>query len=218
MILLVDKIEKSFGSRTLFTGATLQVNAGERYALVGPNGAGKTTLLKIIMGLDNPDAGSVTFAKDTNVGYLEQETKLAGATSIIREVMDAAIEIKTMGERAEELQLKIAEAESLARSLRPCLTSMVMCRTASSVWVATSSRAMRVKFSLDWVSSRPDFEQPLLGVLRRLADAHRAGKIVLAPPRCPAARRAHQPLGPRKRPVVAWFHIGLRGRRAYRLP
>ncbi len=110
MILLVDKIEKSFGSRTLFTGATLQVNAGERYALVGPNGAGKTTLLKIIMGLDNPDAGSVTFAKDTNVGYLEQETKLAGATSIIREVMDAAIEIKTMGERAEELQLKIAEA------------------------------------------------------------------------------------------------------------
>ena len=74
MILLVDKIEKSFGARTLFTGAALQVNAGERYALVGPNGAGKTTLLKIIMGIDSPDAGSVTFAKDANVGYLEQET------------------------------------------------------------------------------------------------------------------------------------------------
>ena len=72
MILLVDKIEKSFGARTLFSGATLQINAGERYALVGPNGAGKTTLLKIIMGIDSPDAGSITFAKDTNVGYLEQ--------------------------------------------------------------------------------------------------------------------------------------------------
>ena len=110
MILLVDKIEKSFGARTLFTGATLQVNAGERYALVGPNGAGKTTLLKIIMGLDSPDAGAVTFAKDTNVGYLEQETKLASDTSIIQEVMNAAFEIKSMGERAEELQLQIAEA------------------------------------------------------------------------------------------------------------
>lgn len=110
MILLVDKIEKSFGARTLFTGATLQLNAGERYALVGPNGAGKTTLLKIIMGIDSPDAGTVTFAKDANVGYLEQETKLAGDTSIIQEVMDAAIEIRSMGERAEELQLKIAEA------------------------------------------------------------------------------------------------------------
>ena len=92
MILQVDKIEKSFGARTLFTGASLQVNAHERYALVGPNGAGKTTLLKIIMGLDAPDAGSVTFAKDANVGYLEQETKLASDVPIIREVMDAALD------------------------------------------------------------------------------------------------------------------------------
>lgn len=110
MILLLDKIEKSFGVRTLFTGASLQVNAGERYALVGPNGAGKTTLLKIIMGIDAPDSGTVTFAKDVNVGYLEQETKLASDTSILQEVMDAALEIRHMGERAEELQLQIAEA------------------------------------------------------------------------------------------------------------
>ena len=52
MILLADKIEKSFGSRVLFQGATIQINKGERYALVGPNGAGKTTMLKIIMGID----------------------------------------------------------------------------------------------------------------------------------------------------------------------
>ena len=110
MILLADKIEKSFGSRVLFSGATLQINAGERYALVGPNGAGKTTMLKIIMGLDSPDSGAVTFAKDTNVGYLEQETKLAGDTPIIREVMDAAVEIRALGSRAEELQLEIARA------------------------------------------------------------------------------------------------------------
>lgn len=110
MILLVDKIEKSFGARTLFAGASFQVNAGERYALVGPNGAGKTTMLKIIMGLDTPDSGTVTFAKDVNVGYLEQETKLASDSSILQEVMDAAVEIRAMGERAEELQLKIAEA------------------------------------------------------------------------------------------------------------
>ena len=110
MILLADKIEKSFGSRVLFSGATLQINPGERYALVGPNGAGKTTMLKIIMGLDTPDAGTVQYAKDTNVGYLEQETKLADDTPIITEVMDAAIEIRSMGERAEELQRQIAEA------------------------------------------------------------------------------------------------------------
>ena len=109
MILLVDKIEKSFGARTLFSGASFQINPGERYALVGPNGAGKTTMLKIIMGLDSPDAGAVTYAKDVNVGYLEQETKLASDSTIIREVMDAALEIRSLGDRAEELQLAIAE-------------------------------------------------------------------------------------------------------------
>lgn len=110
MILSVDKIEKSFGARTLFSGASFQVNPGNRFALVGPNGAGKTTLLKIIMGLDTPDAGTITFAKEMNVGYLEQETKLASDVPVIDEVMNAAHEIRELGERAEELQLAIAEA------------------------------------------------------------------------------------------------------------
>ena len=110
MILSVDKIEKSFGARTLFSGASFQVNPGNRFALVGPNGAGKTTLLKIIMGLDTPDAGTITFAKEVNVGYLEQETKLASDVPVIDEVMNAAHEIRELGERAEALQLKIAEA------------------------------------------------------------------------------------------------------------
>ncbi|WP_273382741.1 ABC-F family ATP-binding cassette domain-containing protein [Enorma phocaeensis] len=110
MILNVDKIEKSFGARTLFSGASFQVNPGDRFALVGPNGAGKTTLLKIIMGLDPADGGSITFAKDVNVGYLEQETKLASDVPVIDEVMAAAHEIRELGERAEALQLKIAEA------------------------------------------------------------------------------------------------------------
>ena len=110
MILLADKITKSFGDRVLFSGATLQINAGERYALVGPNGSGKTTMLKIIMGLDAPDEGTVTFAKDVNVGYLEQETSLAPDTPILTEVVNSAVEIQALAARSEELQQQIAEA------------------------------------------------------------------------------------------------------------
>ena len=109
MILNVDKVEKSFGSRVLFSGASFQVNPRDRFALVGPNGAGKTTLLKIIMGIDSPDAGAITFAKGVNVGYLEQETKLASDVAVIDEVVASAHEIMQLGERAEELQLRIAE-------------------------------------------------------------------------------------------------------------
>lgn len=110
MILLVDKIEKSFGARVLFSGASFQINPGERFALVGPNGAGKTTMLKIIMGIDSPDAGQVQYAKDCQVGYLEQETNLEHKdTTILAEVMAAAKEIRRMGERANELQAQITE-------------------------------------------------------------------------------------------------------------
>ncbi len=110
MILLVDKIEKSFGARVLFSGASFQINPGERFALVGPNGAGKTTMLKIIMGIDSPDAGQVQYSKDCQVGYLEQETNLEQKdTTILAEVMAAAKEIRRMGERANELQAQITE-------------------------------------------------------------------------------------------------------------
>ena len=108
MILLADKITKSFGARTLYEQASLQVNAGERWALVGPNGAGKTTFLKIIMGQETADSGTVSFAKDATVGYLEQETKLAGHDTALEEVMTSATEIQRLGDMTHELEAKIA--------------------------------------------------------------------------------------------------------------
>lgn len=104
LIALADKITKSFGGRVLYAAATLQLNAGERWALVGPNGAGKTTLLRIIMGQESADEGTVSFAKDTTVGYLEQETKLAGNKTALQEVVDSAHEIKHLQERITQLE------------------------------------------------------------------------------------------------------------------
>ena len=110
MILLADKLSKSFGGRTLYEGVTLQLNAGQRWALVGPNGAGKTTLLKIVMGTETPDEGTVSFQKGTTVGYLEQEAKLAGHDTALEEVMASATEIRSLGARISELEAQIANA------------------------------------------------------------------------------------------------------------
>ncbi len=110
MILLADKISKSFGGRVLYEGATLQLNAGQRWALVGPNGAGKTTLLKIVMGTETADEGTVSFQKGTTVGYLEQETKLAGHDTALEEVMASATEIRALEARIAELEALIANS------------------------------------------------------------------------------------------------------------
>ena len=111
MIALADKISKSFGGRVLYSGATLQLNAGERWALVGPNGSGKTTLLRIIMGEEGADEGTVSFARDTTVGYLEQETRLAGEKSALSEVVDSAHEVKEMERRVRDLEHQISQTE-----------------------------------------------------------------------------------------------------------
>ncbi|MDO4848154.1 MAG: ABC-F family ATP-binding cassette domain-containing protein [Coriobacteriia bacterium] len=119
MIALADKVSKSFGGRVLYSGATLQLNAGERWALVGPNGSGKTTFLKIFMGLESCDEGTVTFAKDTTVGYLEQETKLMGNKSALQEVVDSAHEVKHWEKKVAELEhaISVCDGEGLERLL-----------------------------------------------------------------------------------------------------
>ncbi len=111
MIALVDKVSKSFGGRMLYGDATLQLNAGERWALVGPNGAGKTTLLKIIMGVESADEGTVSFAKDMTLGYLEQEAKIASGKSALEEVIDSAREIRDLERRVAQLEQEIADTQ-----------------------------------------------------------------------------------------------------------
>ena len=156
MILLVDKIEKSFGARVLFSGASFQINPGERFALVGPNGAGKTTMLKIIMGIDSPDAGQVQYAKDCQVGYLEQETNLEQKdTTILAEVMAAAKEIRRMGERANELQAQITELSEQGKDVDALLNEygQVQDRFEHLGGYELESNARKILSGLGWLSS-----------------------------------------------------------------
>lgn len=55
----VDRVTKSFGTTHVLQGATLQIPAGQTYALLGRNGAGKSTLIQILLGLLQADSGSV---------------------------------------------------------------------------------------------------------------------------------------------------------------
>lgn len=93
MILQLEHITKSFGSRVLFNDVTFRLEEYDRFALVGPNGAGKTTLLNIITGKEDADSGRVILAKGAKVGYLEQEAIEMGQNTIFEEVLSAQHEI-----------------------------------------------------------------------------------------------------------------------------
>ena len=82
-MLTVAGISKSFGGRELFDDVSLNIMAGDRIAITGPNGAGKSTLIKIILGKEEPDAGSVSFIRGTRTGYLPQESEPAGNETVL---------------------------------------------------------------------------------------------------------------------------------------
>jgi ATP-binding cassette subfamily F protein 3 len=82
----VENLHKSFGSQTLFEGASFKLNPKERIGLVGLNGHGKTTLFRIIIGKESPDTGTISIPKHYRIGYVRQEIDFTKDT-VLKEVM-----------------------------------------------------------------------------------------------------------------------------------
>ncbi|MEL9940664.1 MAG: ABC transporter ATP-binding protein [Ignisphaera sp.] len=79
--IVVENVEKRYGSRRVLNNVSLRIGRGVMYSLLGPNGSGKTTLLSIVVGVLKPDGGRVLINgrppddPDTrlHIGYCPQE-------------------------------------------------------------------------------------------------------------------------------------------------
>ena len=71
--LQVRGYSKAFGGRNLFAGATLDINVGQRVALIGPNGCGKTTFLRDVIREGAWDGATIRVGPSLRVGYCAQE-------------------------------------------------------------------------------------------------------------------------------------------------
>jgi lipooligosaccharide transport system ATP-binding protein len=61
-VLKVRGLSKTYGDTEVVRGLDLDVRRGECFGLLGPNGAGKTTTLRLLLGLTDPDSGSIELA------------------------------------------------------------------------------------------------------------------------------------------------------------
>jgi ATP-binding cassette subfamily F protein 3 len=108
-MLQLSSLTKGFGDRVLFENVTWQISAGDRVGLCGPNGAGKTTLLRILAGLDEPDAGTVTTRTGLTVGYLPQDGLVHSGRSLLDEVSTAFQPLLNIKQEMEKLEQQLAD-------------------------------------------------------------------------------------------------------------
>ncbi len=72
LAVLVKGVSKSFDGQTVLKGVNVEVNRGDKLAIVGVNGAGKSTLVRLLVGLHRPDAGEISFGHNVKLSYFGQ--------------------------------------------------------------------------------------------------------------------------------------------------
>ncbi|MFB7919419.1 ABC-F family ATP-binding cassette domain-containing protein [Streptomyces sp. NPDC056061] len=103
--LLAHDLIRTLGTRRVLDGVSLTASPGHRIGLIGENGAGKSTLLRLLAGVDEPDAGSIT--RPADLGFLHQEMPF-DAVSTVADVLDDAL---------REARADLAELERLTEGL-----------------------------------------------------------------------------------------------------
>jgi ATP-binding cassette subfamily F protein 3 len=114
-LLRFSGLARHYGAKDVFTDLAGVVREGDKIALVGPNGAGKSSLVRLLVGLDEPDAGSVVRARDARLGYLAQDAAESGPATL-RAAFDEAM---ARGDAPEwEMRLTLNRPPMLVPPLR----------------------------------------------------------------------------------------------------
>jgi ABC-2 type transport system ATP-binding protein len=83
-LILLDRLSKTFGDRTILNKVSLNLHQGEIVGLIGPSGAGKSTMIKVMLGMEKADGGEALVLGKTmpnrdilaELGYMAQADAL----------------------------------------------------------------------------------------------------------------------------------------------
>ncbi|MCY1014292.1 ABC-F family ATP-binding cassette domain-containing protein [Pyxidicoccus sp. MSG2] len=100
----------SYGKKVLFDNDNFTLGPRDRVGLVGANGTGKSSLMKILAGVNQPDSGTVQYARKARAGYLPQEIAGLPEGTVVEAVMSTVPGRDTMEARLRETEAALAEA------------------------------------------------------------------------------------------------------------
>ena len=94
-----ENMSKSFGDKVLFKDLTFQLPRGGIVGIIGPNGAGKTTLFRMILGLEQPDSGTLIVGESVEVSYVDQSREELNADRQVWEEITDGVDPVKVGTR-----------------------------------------------------------------------------------------------------------------------
>ncbi|MBR1800944.1 MAG: energy-dependent translational throttle protein EttA [Bacteroidaceae bacterium] len=92
-------LAKAFGDKVLFRDLDFTLPPNGIVGVIGPNGAGKTTLFRLIMGLEQPDAGTFEVGETVKLAYVDQSHRDIKADETVYQIVSQGNELIRMGGR-----------------------------------------------------------------------------------------------------------------------
>ena len=97
-VIEVNGLTKGFGDRVLIDDLSFTLPRNGIVGVIGPNGVGKTTLFKTIVGLEEPDSGSVKIGETVKISYVDQSREGLEANKSLWEVVSDGLDYIQVGQ------------------------------------------------------------------------------------------------------------------------
>lgn len=108
-VLDVKGLTMSYADKQLYDDASFQLEKHEHMGIIGQNGAGKSTLIKILIGKVLPVSGTVTWAKNVKIGYLDQYVDIPKGMTLIKFLHTAFADLYEINDRMNKLYEEYAQ-------------------------------------------------------------------------------------------------------------
>ncbi|MBR0245407.1 MAG: energy-dependent translational throttle protein EttA [Bacteroidales bacterium] len=98
-VIRFNDVSKAYGDKLLFEHLSFELPPAGIVGVIGPNGSGKTTLFRLIMGMEQPDSGSIEIGDTVKISYVDQQHRSIDPEKTVYETIAGNSEWVRMGGR-----------------------------------------------------------------------------------------------------------------------